>query len=100
MFADNTNPFYCHHQIKILFETVNCELGKINQWFKANRLSLNLIILKSILSLTVFHKNSIKDKIPLKMPSLKIGNKIFERTSSIKFLACYIARNNSLMKLL
>ena len=24
MFADDTNFFYCHHKIKILFETVNC----------------------------------------------------------------------------
>ena len=76
MFADDTNLFYSHHQIKILFETVNCELEKINQWFKANRLSLNV----EKTNYTLFHKNSVKDKILLKMPA--IGNKIIERTSS------------------
>ena len=97
------------------------ELENINQWFKANRSSLNI----EKTNYALFYKNSMKDKIPLKMPPLKIGNKIIERASSIKFLwvildknlsrkdhiktvennkqkmlACYIARNNSLMKLL
>ena len=31
MFADDTNFFYSHHQIKTLFETVNCELKNISQ---------------------------------------------------------------------
>ena len=31
MFADKTNFFYSHHQIKTLFETVNCELKNISQ---------------------------------------------------------------------
>ena len=31
MFADETNFFYSHHQIKTLFETVNCELKNISQ---------------------------------------------------------------------
>ena len=72
IFEDDTNLFYCHHQINIIFETVNYELEKINQWFKANRLSINV----EKTNYTLFHKNSIKYKIPLKMPALKIGNKI------------------------
>ena len=28
----------------------------------------------------------MKDKIPLKLPTLKIGNKVIEKTPSIKFL--------------
>ena len=35
MFADDTNLFYFHHNIKTIFATVN------NEWFKANELSLN-----------------------------------------------------------
>ena len=37
MFADGTNFFYSHKNIKGLFYTVNSELGKISQWFKANK---------------------------------------------------------------
>ena len=36
MFADDTNLFYCHNNIKILFKNANHELEKISQWFKAN----------------------------------------------------------------
>ena len=42
LFADDTIFFYSHHQIKTLFETVNCELKNISQWFRANKLSLNI----------------------------------------------------------
>ena len=38
MFADDTNFFHSHHQIKFLFETVTCELKNISQWFRANKL--------------------------------------------------------------
>ena len=81
-FAHDINLFYSHHQINILFETVNCEVKNISQWFKANKLLSNITKTKY----TLFHKYSIKDKIPLKLPTLKIGNKVIEKTPSIKFL--------------
>ena len=31
IFADGANFFYSHHQIKLLFETVNCELKTLSQ---------------------------------------------------------------------
>ena len=34
MFADDTNLFYSHKSIKILFKNANNELKKISQWFK------------------------------------------------------------------
>ena len=42
MFADDTNFFYSHRNIKLLFDTVNKELKNVNEWFKANKLSLIL----------------------------------------------------------
>ena len=44
MFEDSTNFFYSHHQMKTLFETVNCELKNVSQWFRANKLPLNIYI--------------------------------------------------------
>ena len=41
MFADDTNLFYSHNDIKTLFKTVNNELKNIHEWFKANKLSIN-----------------------------------------------------------
>ena len=33
IFADDTNLFFSHYNIPVLFGTVNNELSKINQWF-------------------------------------------------------------------
>ena len=42
MFANNTNLFYEHKNVIKLFVTVNEELMNINDWFMANKLSLNV----------------------------------------------------------
>ena len=55
--------------IKILGNcTVNLELEKINQWYKANKLSANTKKTK----FTLFHKSSFKYEISLKFPVLMI----------------------------
>ena len=82
MFANDANLFYSHHDIKTLFSTVNKELEKLGDWFAANRLLLNTTKTKY----AFFHKNSVKDNIPLNLPDLHISNKSIERKSSIKFL--------------
>ena len=61
MFADNTNLFYSHKNIRQLFTKVNEELEKIGDWFKANKLSLNNTRTKYML----FHKKSIRDDLCL-----------------------------------
>ena len=71
MFTDDTNLFYSHHDIKTLFSIVNEELEKLGDWFTANRFSLNIKKTKY----TFFHKNSVKDNIPLQLPDLHISNK-------------------------
>ena len=81
MFADDTNLFYFHQNINDLFSTVNSELECINQWFKANKLSLNIEKTKY----TLFHKKSAKNEIS-GIPDLKFGSKNIEKTSPIKFL--------------
>ena len=52
LFADDTNIFYQHEDIKVMTETLNNELNKVNLWLQANKLSLNIkktniIILKT-----------------------------------------------------
>ena len=42
MFADDTNLFISDSNIENLFETMNEELRKVANWFKANKLSLNI----------------------------------------------------------
>ena len=57
MFADDTNLFHSHANIKTLFKIVNNELNKLNGWFKANKLSLNVDKTKY----TVFHRLNQRD---------------------------------------
>ena len=82
LYVGDTNLFYSNNDIETLFSTVNMELEKISECFKANKLSLN--IKKTIY--TLFHKNSTKDDLPLKLPDLKIVNSVLKRQASIKYL--------------
>ena len=82
MYADDANLFHSHQDINTLFSTVNVELEKIELWFKANKLLLSIKITKY----TLFHKNSSKDNIALKLPHLKIEIPNIVRNSPIKIL--------------
>ena len=42
LFADDTNLFYSNHNAHDLVCTLNCELSKLSDWFRANRLSFNV----------------------------------------------------------
>ena len=59
MFADDTNLFYEHNDLKTLFSLVNQELQKINEWFEANKLSLNVDKKKN----TLFSINPVEEMI-------------------------------------
>ena len=89
MFADDTNLFYSHSNIKILFKNANHELEKNSQWFKANKLSLN----EGKTKFTLFHKPRDKDNLLLQLPNLKINNNEIKRSSSIKFLGVLVDEN-------
>ena len=72
MYADDTNLFLTHKDIRYLFETTNLQLEKISQWVVSNKLSLNV----SKTKYSFFHKRSKRDDIPLLLPKLNINNKI------------------------
>ena len=86
LFADDTNLFYSHKNLKTLFDTVNTELKLINDWFIANKLSLNVKKTKYIL----FCKNAKLDDLPLRLPALLINNTNIERVSETSFLGVII----------
>jgi len=89
LFADDTNLFYSHEDINILFLTVNKELDNLTQWFKANKLSLNITKTKY----TLFHRVHKKENIPLKLPNLCIDKNIIKREISLKFLGVILDEN-------
>ena len=91
MFADDTNLFCSHSNIKTLFNIVNTELIKLNDWFACNKLSLN----NGKTKYTFFHKLRKRDEIPLVLPKLLINNKTIKRERSLKFLGVMLDQNLS-----
>ena len=89
MFADDTNLFYSHKNIKTLFQIVNSELKLVNEWFLANKLSLNAKKTKYVL----FHKVSMCDSLPSQLPTMTFNNIEIKRENSIKFLGVIIDEN-------
>ena len=90
-FADDTNLFLSHTNIKELFNLMNIELEKFNEWFKSNKLSINADKTKFIL----FHKSRQSMNLSLKLPDLKINNVLIEQKEYLKFLGVIIDQNLS-----
>ena len=91
MFADDTNLFYEHNDLKTLFSLVYQELQKISEWIEANKLSLNVEQTKY----SLFHKPSRRDDLPLLLPKLLIKKHQVERVELIKFLGVLLDENLS-----
>ena len=89
MYADDTNLFYSNNDIETLFSAINMELEKISEWFKANKLSLNV----KKTNYTLFHKSISKDYLNLKLPELKTVNSVLKRQISVKFLGVMLDEN-------
>ena len=66
-------------------------MEKVSEWFKANRLSLNIKKSNYIL----FHQNGTKDDLALILPVLKIANSVLKRQASNKFLGVMLDENIS-----
>ena len=59
LFADDTTVFYSNSNLDSLYDTVNCELKEVCNWFKCNKLSLNAAK-KQILCLLEHHTKQIR----------------------------------------
>ena len=82
LFADDTNLFASGDNVKILCENINRELLKINDWFKINKLSLNL----SKTNFMVFTNRHLEEfEI-----NISIKNVLLSRVYECKFLGILI----------
>ncbi|XP_065658644.1 uncharacterized protein LOC136083166 [Hydra vulgaris] len=86
MFGDVTNLFLSHNNIITLFNNMKIELAKVSNWFKLNKLSLNIEKTKWIL----FHPAGKKHQLPINMPNLFIDDILIKRVIVTKFLGVYI----------
>ena len=90
MFADDTNLFCSHKNIKTLFQIVNSELKLVTEWFLANKLSRNA---KKKTKYVLFHKVTMCDSLLLQLPAMTLNNIEIKRENSVKFLGVIIDEN-------
>mgnify|MGYP003433291688 FL=1 len=83
MFADDTNLFIKDKNLGSLVANANNELDKISNWFKLNKLSLN--IKKTNFILFTSRKRKLDEK-----PELKIDGTKIEQVRTAKFLGVVI----------
>ena len=57
-------------EIKPLFLKANLEVGKISEWFRANKFSLSEYKTR----FTLFHRPQDRDNLPLRLAALKIND--------------------------
>ena len=81
LFADDSNLFISHRNIDTLVEMVNSELILVSNWFRVNKLSLNLNKTKYML-----FSNSTSE-LP---DEVMINNVCIEKTDCLKFLGLVI----------
>ena len=87
MFADDTNLFYAHRDLEVIFNVVNRELNNICEWFRANKLSLNAGKTKYL----IFH--TCKKQIPNLALDIFIDGQKVTRENSTKFLGVLLDEN-------
>jgi len=86
LFADDTNIIYEDRNLSELIQIVNSDLEKVADWFRVNKLSLNVDKTKFI----VFQKASSNEIIP---NNIVINNTKIIQTKSMSFLGVIIQEN-------
>jgi hypothetical protein len=89
MFADDTNLFLSNKDIHQLYSTMNIELQKVSNWFKANKLTLNFNKTKCVL----FHPLAKKYSLPTNLPQIYIDQVEIKRDLVTKFLGVFLDEN-------
>ena len=85
LFADDTNLFYSSKSISDLQHVLNQEMAALSEWFKANRLSLNIDKTSYIL----FSASNVR-RVPQPSFELFIESFKVKRVESCKFLGVYL----------
>jgi hypothetical protein len=83
LFADDTTVYLSSPDIYYLYKTVNCDLEYLADWFRANKLSLNV----GKTHLVVFKQSHMK--IPANL-NIILNDQTIERKDVVKFLGIYI----------
>ena len=83
LFADDTTIYTSSSDVSVLYETLNSNLKVVSDWFRANKLSLNV----NKTTYMIFKHNQ---QVNVDNFELKIGGNIIEMVQCTKFLGLYI----------
>jgi hypothetical protein len=86
LFADDTTIYVSGRNIKELYKLINEDIASLAEWFKVNKLSLNISKTHHVL----FSK--VKD-INTEIYELKLDNNVISRVKCVKFLGLLIDEN-------
>ena len=90
LFADDSNLFLFHKDIKTLFSNANKDLQSLSEWLIANKLSLSVGNDKDS-RYTIFSPTKLPQTTVL--PKLHVGDKEIPRATSVKYLGLHIDEN-------
>jgi len=82
-FADDTTAFAAHNDVVTLVEETNGQLNRVQEWLRANRLSLN-IVKTSCMFIT--DRRALLENAPV----IRIGNEVVKEVEHTKFLGVYL----------
>ena len=88
LFADDSTLYASHGDLRHLVHLVNDDLTNINNWVKANKLTLNIEKTKCV----IFHRNKKK---PTPHEPVKLGNIALKEEQSIRFLGVIVDKHMS-----
>ena len=89
LFADDTTIHYTNDNITDLFHVMNCDLNQITQWFRANKLSLNLSKTHYILFSSAYMEEPVHSHI------IRINGHVIEPVNETVFLGLNIDKKLS-----
>jgi hypothetical protein len=89
LFADDTNIFNSHSSLEVLINRTNSDLENIAEWFRSNKLTLNLDKTNYIIF------RSHKKALPTSYPNLCIFGTPITLVESSKFLGVYVDQHLS-----
>ena len=87
MFADHTNLFFSNTDLNLLYKMINDELSVISNWFKINKLSLNIKKTNYILFCSGNKKTDNKGL------NILIDNNKLDQVTKAKFIVVVITDN-------
>ena len=95
LFADDTNVIYSNKDLSELTKSLNSELLVLADWFKANKLSLNIQKTSFMLFGNQKIVSSTRNNISNESLSFRLDNKISSRVTESKFLGVIIDLNRT-----